>query len=60
MYENRMAALMTAQENSKLPAELDRAAISEIITEAQLEFWDEQWSKMVIDAGVQNASENNG
>jgi predicted nucleotidyltransferase len=39
MYDNRQAALFAAQENSNLPAELDRAKISSIITAAQLEFW---------------------
>lgn len=39
MFENRLAALYAAQENSRLPAELDRAKISEIITEAQIDFW---------------------
>jgi len=39
MYDNRQAALFAAQENSSLPAELDREKISKIITCAQLAFW---------------------
>ena len=39
MFDNRMAALMAAQENSSLPAELDRAKISSIITGAQVDWW---------------------
>jgi uncharacterized protein len=39
MYDQRLAYLYEAQARSSLPAELDRAKISEIITAAQIEFW---------------------
>lgn len=39
MYDNRLAALYMAFDNSTLPAELDRAKISSIITAAQIDFW---------------------
>jgi len=39
MYADLAAELQQAQANSKLPAEIDRAGISRIITEAQKEFW---------------------
>lgn len=39
MYDNRLAALHAARENSRLPAEVDRAYISSTITEAQIEHW---------------------
>jgi uncharacterized protein len=39
MYDQRLALLLEAQEKSSLPAELDRAKISKIITDAQTDFW---------------------
>jgi uncharacterized protein len=39
MYDKRLAELQAAQEKSALPAELDRAKISKIISDAQVEFW---------------------
>ena len=40
IYNHRMEALTHAMEQSPLPAELDRARISKIITDAQVEFWE--------------------
>jgi predicted nucleotidyltransferase len=39
MYEQRLAELQAAQAGSPLPAELDRARISKVITDAQIEHW---------------------
>src|SRR5271157_3047585 len=39
MYGNRLAALQAAQQESSLPDELDRARISKVIADAQVEFW---------------------
>ena len=55
MYDQRQALLLEAQEKSSLPAELDRAKISKIITQAQTDFW-----FGIVDWEKNNAAKGNG